>query len=69
MLEYVIGTSLFSLLVALVLSLIILKQPAGTAKMQEISEIIHQGALTFLKKEYEVLSVFLLIVSLILYFF
>jgi len=69
MLEYVIGISLFSLLVALVLSLIILKQPAGTAKMQEISEIIHQGALTFLKKEYEVLSVFLLIVSLILYFF
>src|SRR3989338_7075212 len=69
MIYFAILISILALLVALLLSFYIIKQPAGTAKMQEISEIIHQGALTFLKKEYEVLSVFLLIVSLILYFF
>ena len=69
MLGYVIGISVLSLIVGLFLSFYILKKPAGTAKMQEISEAIHKGALTFLKKEYEVLTVFLAVVALILYFF
>ena len=69
MLEYVIGISVLSLIVGLFMSFYILKKPAGTAKMQEISEAIHKGALTFLKKEYEVLAVFLIVVGLILYFF
>src|SRR3989339_247486 len=69
MLELVFGASAFSLIVALLLAIYILKKPAGTAKMQEISGAIHKGALTFLKKEYEVLVIFLIIVALILYFF
>ncbi|MBS3096670.1 sodium-translocating pyrophosphatase [Candidatus Woesearchaeota archaeon] len=69
MLELVFGASAFSLIVALLLAIYILKKPAGTAKMQEISGAIHKGALTFLKKEYEVLVIFLIIVAVILYFF
>src|SRR3989344_8606290 len=68
MLQFVILISVLSLMVAAVLSLYILKQPAGSAKMQEISEIIHHGALTFLKKEYEVLAIFLAVVFIVLLF-
>lgn len=69
MLSYVVAIGILSLAVALLLSLYILRKPAGSEKMQEISEAIHQGALTFLKKEYEVLAVFLVLVALIMYFF
>src|SRR3989338_7403318 len=69
MLEFVIGISVLSLIIALLLSFYILKKPAGSQKMQEISEAIHQGALTFLKKEYEVMIVFLVLVALIMYLF
>ena len=69
MLQFIISTIILSLLVALFLAFYILKKPAGTAKMQEISEAIHKGALTFLKKEYEVLVVFLVIVALVMFFF
>ena len=68
MLQFVILISVLSLIVAAVLSIYILKKPAGSAKMQEISEIIHHGALTFLKKEYEVLLVFLAVVFIVLLF-
>ena len=68
MLYFVIGISILSLIVALTLSFYIIKKPAGTAKMQDISEKIHRGALTFLHKEYEVLAIFLIVVALILYF-
>jgi len=67
MLQFVILISLLALLFAAALSLYILKKPAGSARMQEISEIIHHGALTFLKKEYEILAVYILIVAIILY--
>ena len=69
MLEFEIIVSLFALLVAFFLAFYILKKPAGTEKMQEISETIHRGALTFLKKEYEVLVFFLIIVALVMFFF
>ncbi|MDP3765778.1 MAG: sodium-translocating pyrophosphatase [Nanoarchaeota archaeon] len=69
MLEFVFGAAALSLVVAISLSFYILKKPAGTAKMQEISEAIHKGALTFLHKEYEVLAVFLIVVAIIMYLF
>src|SRR3989344_4639553 len=68
MLQFVILISITALLFAAILSLYIMKKPAGSAKMQEISEIIHHGALTFLKKEYEVLAVYIIIVAVLLYF-
>ena len=69
MLEFIFVVSILSLVVELLLALYILKKPAGSAKMQEISEAIHKGALTFLKKEYEVLVIFLILVALIMYLF
>ena len=69
MLEFIISISILSLIAALLLSIYILKKPAGNEKMQEISSAIHKGALTFLKKEYEVLAVFLVIAALIINFF
>lgn len=69
MLEIIVIISLFSIIVALALAFNILKKPAGSAKMQEISEIIHKGALTFLRKEYEVLAVFMAVVAFVMLFF
>ena len=68
MFQFIILVSIIALISALILSLYILKKPAGSEKMQEISEIIHKGAMTFLKKEYEVLLVYLIVVAFVLYF-
>jgi K(+)-stimulated pyrophosphate-energized sodium pump len=51
------------LLSALVLYLYISKQPSGTAAMQEIADRIHEGAMAFLRREYTVLAVFLVVVA------
>lgn len=44
----------------------VLKQDAGDGKMKEISEYIYEGALAFLKAEYRLLAVFVLIASVVL---
>lgn len=44
----------------------IVKQPAGNAKMNEIASQIEIGAMAFLKREYSILVVFLIVVSLLL---
>ncbi len=44
----------------------VLKQDAGDGKMKEISEYIYEGALAFLKAEYRLLAVFVLIASAVL---
>ncbi len=40
-----------------------------SGKMKEISSLIHKGAMVFLKKEYSVLSVFIGLVLILLFFF
>jgi K(+)-stimulated pyrophosphate-energized sodium pump len=45
------------------------KQHDGNDKMREISEIIHDGAMVFLKKEYTILIAFVLVVMSLLGFF
>ena len=44
----------------------VLKQDAGDGKMKEISDYIYEGALAFLKAEYRLLAVFVLIASIAL---
>ncbi|RLA63931.1 MAG: sodium-translocating pyrophosphatase [Epsilonproteobacteria bacterium] len=51
---------------ALITYMWILKQPAGNEKMTGIAGQIERGAMTFLKKEYSILLVFLIIVALLL---
>ena len=43
------------------------KQNPGNEKMQEIGLAIREGATAFLKREYRVLAVFVLIVAMLLY--
>jgi len=47
----------------------VLKQPAGTEKMKEISDAIHEGAVAFLKREYLTLVYFIIIMSAIIAIF
>ncbi|MFH1236838.1 MAG: sodium-translocating pyrophosphatase [Candidatus Aenigmatarchaeota archaeon] len=42
------------------------KKPEGNDKMKEISGIIHNGALTYLNKQYKILSVFVVVMAIIL---
>ncbi|RTY92474.1 sodium-translocating pyrophosphatase [Flavobacterium sp. GT3R68] len=44
----------------------VLKQDAGDGKMKEISDHIYEGALAFLKAEYRLLAIFVVIASVVL---
>jgi len=44
----------------------VMKQDAGDGKMKEISDHIYEGALAFLKAEYKLLTIFVIIVSILL---
>ncbi len=44
----------------------VLKQDSGDGKMKEISDYIHEGALAFLKAEYRLMTLFVLISSIVL---
>ena len=57
------------LLCSLLLYFYIKKYPAGTPEMVEISEAIHEGAMTFLKREYTILAGFIVIVFVLLFAF
>jgi K(+)-stimulated pyrophosphate-energized sodium pump len=52
---------------ALVLYLYVLRQPTGTDLMKELSDRIHEGAMAFLRREYSVLGVFLVVVAALLW--
>jgi len=43
------------------------KQPAGNAEMQKLAARIHEGAMAFLRREYIVLAIFVLVVSVLLW--
>ena len=58
--------SLIGLLYMLVKRSWVMRQDAGDGKMKEISNHIYDGALAFLKAEYRLLSIFVLIVSVLL---
>jgi len=44
----------------------VMKQDAGDGKMKEISDHIYEGALAFLKAEYRLLAIFVIVVSVLL---
>lgn len=61
------GGGIVALLFATFLYFRVKKQNPGNEKMQEISNAIREGAMAFLKSEYKVLIVFVVIVSLLLF--
>ncbi|MEA3358343.1 MAG: sodium-translocating pyrophosphatase [Thermodesulfobacteriota bacterium] len=56
------------LIIAYLIFLYVKKQPNGSKLMQELEEMIHDGAMAFLKKEYSVLLFFIAAVFLLLGF-
>jgi len=60
---------LLAIIFAAILVMNIRKKPVGTERMKEISSLIHRGALTYLNKQYRYLAIFVIVVSLILFFF
>ncbi len=54
------------LIVASFLYQTVKKYPAGEGKVVEIGEAIHMGAMVFMKREYTVLAVFVIVVAVIL---
>ena len=56
------------LLAAFLLYRIVLRYPAGSGKVAEIGAAIHLGAMVFLKREYSILFVFVVVVAILLAF-
>lgn len=65
--EFLVPLSgLVSLAFAIFLSIRVIREKPGNELMQEISNLIEQGAMTFLKREYSILVIFVILVSSIL---
>ena len=47
---------------------VVLKYPAGTGKVAAIAELIHRGALVFIRREYSFLSIFVIVVAALIFF-
>ena len=62
-----IALALLGLIYMLVKQNWVMKQDAGDGKMKEISDHIYEGALAFLKAEYRLLAIFVVIVSVLLF--
>lgn len=60
-------SGLVALLFAAYLVYVIRKESSGTAKMQELSKAIKEGAMAFLHAEYKVLVIFVIIVTSVLF--
>lgn len=57
------------LLAAFYLYRVILRQPAGDAKITVIGDAIHLGAMVFIKREYKMLGIFAAVLFVFLYYF
>jgi K(+)-stimulated pyrophosphate-energized sodium pump len=63
-----LGASIVGLLAALSLYLTIVRQPAGTDRMQAIAAEIHLGAMTYLREQYLRIALFVFVVAILLSF-
>ncbi|MBN1649353.1 MAG: sodium-translocating pyrophosphatase [Spirochaetales bacterium] len=63
-----LGAGILSLLIAFIKTIWISKQDAGDQKLQEIAKAIRDGAMAFLKREYKILAIFIIVFGLLLTF-
>ncbi|OUU22739.1 MAG: sodium-translocating pyrophosphatase [Planctomycetia bacterium TMED53] len=63
------GLSILALLVAVYLNGRIKAQSAGTDRMKELAGAVQEGAMAFLRTEYKILSIFVLVVAVALWQF
>jgi len=68
-LEYSPYIGLGGLVFAAILYWRMIKNPAGSEKMRDISDQIHDGAMAFLRKEYSILLIFVVVVAVLLWQF
>ena len=61
--------SILSFIVAAYFYYWVSKLPTGNKKLNSIGKLIRNGSFTFLKREYTILSIFALIVSLFIFLF
>ena len=66
--QIAISAGLLSILYGLYLSLVILKNPRGDDKMNEIADAISQGANAFMKRQYAVIAVIGVIIFAVLFY-
>jgi len=60
---------LLGLMFAFLIYRSILRIDAGTDKMKRIADLIHDGAMVFLKAEYKILSIFIVFVAILIFVF
>lgn len=65
---WTVAASFLALIYAAVLAYKIKKRKIESKKAEEIAGHIHEGAMAFLNREYKILSIFVVLVSLILWF-
>ncbi|MBC7253523.1 MAG: sodium-translocating pyrophosphatase [Actinobacteria bacterium] len=56
------GAALVGLVMAFIYSRLVIREPAGDEKMQSISGAIREGAMAFIRREYQVLAGFVIVV-------
>ncbi len=66
--DWALWLGLIGLAFAWALFTYVKRQPTGTATMTELADMIHAGAMTFLRREYSVLIPFILVVAGVLWF-
>ena len=66
MLAFEIAVGSIALVFVIYLTKVILKHDQGTQEMQEISNATRKGALAFLKREYQILTIFIAILFAVL---
>ena len=59
-------SGLLGLVVAAFMAVYVLKQDEGSARLREISAAIKEGAVAFLGREYRILAIFVVVVTIIL---
>ena len=66
---YAVAAGILALLVAFLLEREIKKQKSGNDRMREISGFIQEGAMAFLRREYQYLAIFIVVVGAIIAIF
>ena len=65
---WVIASAVLGLAVAVWLAYQVTKKPVLNEKAKEISQYIHEGAMAYLTKQYQVLAIFIIVVALLIAF-
>lgn len=63
------AAAVLALLFALFSAISIAKKPVGGERMREISTYIHDGAMAFIKREYMIISIFMVLLFALIWIF